>query len=139
MLSQINRNSGLLSGFGNEDYLQDFLMGREKVKAPLVNISENENQFKLELGLAGYKKEDLSIRLSHSNLIISGSKKKNSDDIKAASRAESYEHSSFYKTFSIPESIAISQISAKHEDGLLTIILPKDKKVMKNASKIEIN
>ena len=78
-----------------------------------VKSSEKENSFEYYIPLAGFKKED--IKASVSDGLVAILAKKNDSTL-------SY-------SFEVPEGGDSSKLSAKHEDGLLTVTVGKSEAV----------
>ncbi|HAY3544171.1 TPA: Hsp20/alpha crystallin family protein [Elizabethkingia anophelis] len=89
-----------------------------------VNISENEEYYALQLFAAGLKKEAFNIAIKDRVLTISY--KATEDKEKANYIYQEIYASSFERSFKLNEKVASENISAGYEDGILTVILPKD-------------
>lgn len=109
---------------------------------PAVNIKEDDNSFELEVAAPGMKKSDFKIDLDNDVLTISSEKKEEkseNDNNKGYSRRE-FSYTSFERSFTLPENqVDYDKISAKYEDGVLRIALPKREEAkVKPARAIEI-
>lgn len=97
---------------------------------PLNNWDNNNhsfilegNQYTLEVPLAGYKKENIDIVTNQESITISATRKEGKEK--------------YQKAFYLPRKVDLSEIKAKHEDGLLTITFQKDNKKQQNKVKID--
>jgi len=97
---------------------------------PLVNWNNNDhsfslenNQYILEVPLAGYKKENIDISTNSDSITISANRKEGKEK--------------YQKAFYLPRKVDLSEIKAKHEDGLLTITFQKENKKTQNKVKID--
>ena len=93
---------------------------------PSVNIKENADAFKVEMAVPGFDKKDFKIELNHNVLTISSEKKvenetKNDEHF---TRRE-YSYQSFCRSFTLPEAANGDKISAKYDNGILNIEIPK--------------
>lgn len=88
-----------------------------------TNVSNNEKDYTVEVAVPGLTKEDLKISLEDNTLTISYEKEKNNKNYSFVS--------SFSKSYTLPEDSDDENISAKVENGILKIIIPKTKKVQK--------
>jgi HSP20 family protein len=93
---------------------------------PAVNVRETENEYELEVAAPGMKKDNFKINLDKDQLTISsewkGEKKEKDGDY---TRKE-FSYQSFQRSFTIPEHLVDGEkISAKYNDGILRVILPK--------------
>ncbi|HNW82414.1 MAG TPA: Hsp20/alpha crystallin family protein [bacterium] len=114
-----------------DDLFSEFLSNTfEKVPYagiyPKVDIEENENSYLIKAELPGIKKEDVSIDIDNRVLTISGEKKEVVEEKgKNVFRKESYS-GSFSRSFTLPEHVSPDDADAKYENGILTLVLPKN-------------
>ncbi len=122
----------------NNDFFTNFFSGTE---LPAVNISENDKEFKVELSVPGYDKNDFKLEIEKNVLIIAANKevnKEEKDENEKVIRRE-FSSSSFSRSFVIPENVDTENISAEQKDGVLKISLPKKEKALEDkVKKIEI-
>ena len=106
---------------------------------PAVNIKETDDDFKIEVAAPGMKKDDFSVDYDNRRLTISSEKQEEQSDEKYNRREFSYQ--SFCRSFEIMDNVIDNQkISAKYEDGVLFITLPKREEIKpKPAKKITIS
>lgn len=83
---------------------------------------END-QYSLEVPLAGFKKEDIDINANQEHLTVKATRKEGK---------VKYE-----KCFYLPRKVDLSEVKAKHEDGLLSITFGKENKKLQNKIKID--
>lgn len=101
---------------------------------PPVNIVEKTASYQVELSAPGFEKADFAIKLEGNLLNISTEKKeeKNEETDKMIRREFTYK--GFKRSFTIDEKIDVENISAKYENGILKLELPK-KEVLKIGAK----
>lgn len=101
---------------------------------PPANIIEKSDRYQIELAVPGMDKGDFNVKLDEKLLTISAEKKteKTSETDKLIRRE--FSNKSFKRSFTIDEKIDSANISAKYENGILTLELPK-KEDVKNGSK----
>ncbi len=92
---------------------------------PAVNITESENDFSLELAVPGLKKEDFGVELNHDVLTISSKVVSEEGTTKDKYTRKEFGYASFTRSFSLPDSVDGTQISANYQDGILSVTLPK--------------
>ena len=97
---------------------------------PRMNIMETKDNYKLELCIPGLTKEDVKLSIdAEGNLVVEMSKetknekKENKEEMRYLRHEFSVEH--FRQTVMLPEDIHKEQISAKVENGILDIVIPK--------------
>ncbi len=94
---------------------------------PAVNVKETENEFVLEVAAPGMNKEDFNLELDDKLLSISSEKKeeKETENKEEKFTMREFSYSSFKRSFTLPESIDTSKITADYKDGVLKVDLPK--------------
>ena len=94
---------------------------------PRMNIMETKDNYKLELCIPGLTKEDVKLSIdAEGNLVVEmvkETKKENKEEMRYLRHEFSVEH--FRQTVMLPEDIHKEQISAKVENGILDITIPK--------------
>ena len=103
---------------------------------PAVNIAESEGGYILNLVAPGFEKENFTIKLEKNLLTLSAEKTTESKNEKNL-RTE-YEARSFKRSFTIDENIDVENISAKYNNGVLMLTLPKKENIKAAAKKITI-
>ncbi|OYT16966.1 MAG: hypothetical protein B7C24_05035 [Bacteroidetes bacterium 4572_77] len=89
---------------------------------PATNVMENEKEFKLQLLVPGWNKEDVKIELDKNILSISGQREEKEEDF----IRKEFKMNSFERSFQLPKDIDFEKVSAKTENGILEISIPKD-------------
>ena len=94
---------------------------------PRMNIMETKDNYKLELCIPGLTKDDVKLSIdAEGNLVVEmtkETKKENKEEMRYLRHEFSVEH--FRQTVMLPEDIHKDQISAKVENGILDIVIPK--------------
>lgn len=105
------------------DDVIDSLMDSEKSEMR-CDIYEKDNNFVVEMDLAGYKKEDIKIECNKGNLIITCEKnKEEKDETKKYIRRER-SYGKYSRSFYLGD-IDQENINASFENGTLTVTIPK--------------
>ena len=121
--------------FGTDIYPEIF---ESKKNSGLSNVSENENEFSIELSAPGLKKEDIKIELENDILKISSDIADKKEEEKNGYYRREFYMSSFERSFTLPKSANKSDISASMIDGILNITIPKLKEQKSDNIKINI-
>jgi len=94
-----------------------------------VNIQETDKSYDPHLVAPGLKKEDFMINLEKDTLTISyeqtAQKEENNEQPKEKWLRSEYRMRSFKRSFSLNEKVDAGNISAKYNDGVLLVTLPK--------------
>ena len=93
---------------------------------PSLNIKENKDSFFVEVAAPGFEKSDFKIELNNDLLTVSSEKKLN-NEVKDGERItkQEFSYQSFSRSFTLPELVDEEKISAKYENGILAISIPK--------------
>jgi len=117
------------------DKLNNFSNSCSESKShPPYNIVKlNDSEYKIEMALAGYKKDDLSVTLEDGQLQITGTKEDeemdtaNNSDVEFLYRGISSRK--FTRTFKLSEDLVVNKVS--YDNGMLTIslhrVIPEEK------------
>ena len=105
-----------------------------------VNIKETDKTYEMELVAPGLKKEDLKLNVSNDMLTVSFEHKEenNQENEQEGWLKREYRHQSFSRSFSLDDTIDANKISAKYQDGVLHLSLPKKEGAQKISKTIEI-
>ena len=127
------------------DFAPVFADEFKQFNAPKVNIIETENGYQIELAQAGMTKEGLKVSVENENELTISIEKKNEqnaqDDKQATKKTylrREFSTESFTKVFILPEDVDVDKISAKMENGVLTLDLVKKEKVVPQPRQINI-
>jgi len=94
---------------------------------PAINVKETDNEFMLEVAAPGMSKDDFIVDYENGRLTIS-SQRKDENEEKEGERVtrREFSYQTFQRSFAMPEEIVkADEISAKYEDGILNVVLPK--------------
>jgi HSP20 family protein len=109
---------------------------------PAVNIKENANEFSIEVAAPGMKKDNFTVDYENGRLTISSEFKneKETKEGETVTRRE-FSYQSFQRSFTVTEDVVnADKISARYNDGILHITLPKREEVKpKPAKQIKIS
>lgn len=131
-LTKRTTNDNWLPSIFDDMFKTDWLGGTANVNnigvsIPAVNITESDDNFKVEVAAPGKAKKDFNIELENDVLTISSEmndeKETPVENGKFTRREFSYH--SFKRAFGLPETVNSEEISANYENGVLTILLPK--------------
>ena len=134
------RNSWFPTVF--DEFLDSDLMNSVNTTAPSVNVKETEKAYIVELAAPGVKKDYCRVHIDEDhNLCVAIENKfehKEEDKHSHYLRRE-FSYTNYEQKYSLPDDVNEEEINAKVEDGILTIELPKLKKVEgKTTKQIEI-
>lgn len=94
-------------------------------KLPSVNIKDEEKAFKIEMAAPGLERKDFKLEVENGVLCISSEKEEESKEEKKNYTRREYSYNSFSRSFSLPDNSLPDKITAKYENGVLNINVPK--------------
>jgi len=110
---------------------------RPKYNLP-INVADNETNFEVYVYALGYAKENIKISVNDDVLYISGTRTVNEENLPNFSKQE-YPIKSFERMLNLNGKVDTTNISAKQEDGVLIITLPKNAEAQKPSLEIPVN
>ena len=153
MLPVMFQNSWMPTVF--EDFLNNDWMPRANSTAPAVNVKESEKAYTMELAAPGIKKEYCRVAINdEGNLTIAIEKGgvHDVDNIEGGHQQEhkhedkhhhylrrEFSYSNYEQSYTLPDDVVKDQISAKVEDGILTVTMPKTEPKQKVTKAIEVS
>ena len=121
--------------FDNDNFFRPF---PERNSLPAVNISENNENYHLELSAAGFSKNEVELTVEDSTLTITGKREERHEESERKFSRKEFSFQNFKRSFSLPENVNQDSIKASFENGILTIELPKKIEEQKQSRKIEL-
>ena len=111
-----------------DDFFDSMLgaWGSYSAKVPAVDVEETPENYLVKAELPGFSEDDVKISIDNHVLHISGEineNEKEKDGRKFLIRER--RHESFERSFSLPDGIDESAISAEFRNGILTVTMPK--------------
>lgn len=113
----------LICGFGSNITMFDDL--QSKSSFPKVNVSESESEYNVEVAVAGFSKEDITLKLENGVLTIQAEKKEESGEGSKNYLRREISSRSFSRAVKFPYKLNENEVSASYKDGLVNIVLPK--------------
>lgn len=125
-LTKRNQNYWLPSIFN--DFLENEWMGRPGSTAPAINVKESKDAYTVEVAAPGMTKSDFNVSIdADNNLAISMEKKEEKKEERHDARylRREFSYAKFQQTMILPDDVDKDRITARVEDGVLLIGLPK--------------
>ena len=99
------------------------LQAETEALLPKVNVTETENSFNLKAETPGMQEKDINIEVHNGVLTIKGHKINKSD--KKNYHIREFCSESFERSFRLSDRVDTEKVSAKIENGILNVDLPK--------------
>jgi HSP20 family molecular chaperone IbpA len=100
-----------------------FLPGRWGIVA--ADVVDHDNVIEARLEIPGMSKEDLRVEFSPGQVSVSGEKHMNSSREKGGCLISERAFGHFRRTIPVPTDVDSEKVTAKYEDGVLVITIPK--------------
>ncbi len=143
LLARRNNDSDWLSNFFDDAFFNTELMPRMNATAPAINVKETQKEYKMEVAAPGLRKEWVRVNIdTDGNLSIAIENKmehKDEDKHEHYLRRE-FSYSNYQQSYTLPEDADREKISAKVENGVLEVEIPKltPKEAAKTTKTIEV-
>jgi len=107
--------------------------------APRVDIVEDDNEFLIKADLPAVDRKDVKVTVENGVLTVSGERKseKKEDDGKTWHRVERV-YGSFTRSFTLPENVDASKVTARFNNGELEIHVPKVEEVRPRPIEVKV-
>jgi HSP20 family protein len=107
------------------DVFDHFLADEKVTWMPSVNISERDNDFKIDLAVPGMEKKDFNIEVENNLVVISGERKEEKAEENEKVTRREFHYGSFKRSFTLPETADTEKISANYNNGVLSLSIAK--------------
>ena len=141
MLNALIRNNGWFPTMFDDFFNTDF-MPRANSTAPAVNVKESEKAYTMELAAPGIKKEYCRVGINDEGLLtiaIENKQEHKHEDKHHHYLRREFSYSNYEQSYTLPDDVVKDQISAKVEDGILTVTMPKTEPKQKVTKAIEVS
>ena len=109
--------------------MRDTAANQEREWMPAVDIHEEDNCYMLTADIPGVNRKDVEITLEEGVLTVKGERKSETEIVEEGYRRRERIQGRFVRQFNLPETVDTANISAKAEDGVLKIVIPKQEKL----------
>ncbi|XP_051144030.1 15.7 kDa heat shock protein, peroxisomal isoform X3 [Andrographis paniculata] len=99
--------------------------------AALLDWVESPSAHILKLNVPGYRKEDIKVQIEDGNVVVIRGEGEREDEKEKEKEviwhaAERRAASGFVREMELPEDVKVEQIKAQVENGVLTVVIPKE-------------
>jgi HSP20 family protein len=106
--------------------------------APLVDISEDDKEYRIKVELPEVKREDVKVTAEEGTLIIMGERKFEKEEKGRKYHRVERAYGSFGRSFSLPDDVSPAKVNAEFKDGVLTVHLVKDAKAKPQQIEVKV-
>lgn len=93
--------------------------------SPRMEVEENENSYLLTVEVPGMSKKDIDLKVEDNVITLSGEKKDKERKENSFSHLKEIRYGKFSRSFKLPGNVDIDKISAKWNEGILTVEIPR--------------
>ena len=126
-----------------EDFLNTDFMPRANTTAPAVNVKEDEKAYTMEMAVPGIKKDYCRVGINEDGnltIAIENKMEHKEENKKHHYLRREFSYSNYEQSYTLPDDVERDKISAKVENGILKVVLPKvEKEEKKIAKAIEVS
>lgn len=97
----------------------------DRVHFPVVDITEKNDVLKIEIEIPGLCKEDIKLEMLGNTLVLEGNKIDTEESERVKYVCMERRFGPFRRTIVLPTMADITNVKTKHENGVLTITMPK--------------
>jgi len=107
--------------------------------APPVDIYEDEHNITLKLEVPGIDEKDIDVRIENTTLTVRGERKIEKEEKEENFRRVERQYGEFTRSFTLPSSVDLAQVSARYDKGVLRINLPKNAEAKPKQIKVTVS
>ena len=125
-----------------DELMSNGSLPRNAGTVPAMNVKESTTDYTMEIAVPGIKKEYCHINITDEGYLSVGIEfkiEKKEDEAKPRYLRREFVYANSSQKYNLPEDVDKDTISARVENGILTIVLPKlQKEEMKISRQIEV-
>ena len=125
------------------DFSNSLNVRKDSIWRPAIEVKENDKNYKIKVQLAGVKKEDIKVDLDNDFMTISAEMREEKEIKDEEEKNEKFNTSEFrygryQRTISFDTPVKYEDSSAKFNNGILLITVPKQKVEKSSKKTLEI-
>ena len=105
---------------------------------PAVDIYEDEQTVTVKMEVPGIDQKDIDVRLENNTLTVRGERKFDKEEKEENFRRIERRYGSFYRAFTLPNTLDAEKVSADYDNGVLKIKLAKKAEAKPKQIKVNI-
>ncbi|MCB1120199.1 MAG: Hsp20/alpha crystallin family protein [Verrucomicrobiae bacterium] len=87
------------------------------MRRPAIDLYEDDGNYYVQAELPGFDRKEIEVELEQNRLVLKGARKVKEGDKKS--------EITFNRAVTIPDSVLADKVSAKYDNGVLTVTIPK--------------
>jgi len=106
--------------------------------SPAVDISESDREYLIHVELPEVKKEDVKVSVQEGELMIHRERKQEIEEKWKKHHRVERSYGSFARSFTVPDGVDETKVTAEFKDGMLNLHLPKSERAKPKAIDVKI-
>jgi len=106
--------------------------------APPVDIYEDEHNITLKMEVPGIDEKDIDVRVENATLTVHGERKIEKEEKEENFRRVERQYGEFTRSFTLPSSVDLGQVTAHYDKGVLKINLAKKAEAKPKQIKVNV-
>jgi len=106
--------------------------------APPVDIYEDEHTIAVKMEVPGIDEKDIDVRIENTTLTVHGERKIEKEEKEENFRRIERQYGSFTRSFTLPSSVDMGQVTANYDKGVLKISLAKKAEAKPKQIKVNV-
>ena len=106
---------------------------------PLVDVLETETEYLIQAELPGVEKGDIKISVQEGVLAVAGQRQGEKEEKGKRYHRVERAYGTFVRTFTVPDYVDDSRLTAEFKNGLLTVHLPKSEKAKPKSIEVKVS
>ncbi len=113
------------------DFFDNNWMERTNTTAPAINVIETEKAYEMQVAAPGMTRDDFNVTLDKDGDLVIKMEKKGQEEKKENGHylRREFSFAKFQQTMLLPDDAVRENISAKMENGVLTVNIPKEDRI----------
>jgi HSP20 family protein len=105
---------------------------------PAVDIYEDEHNVTVKMEVPGIDQKDIDVRLENNTLTVRGERKFEKDEKEENFHRNERRYGSFYRAFTLPNTLDPEKVSADYENGVLKVRIARKAEAKPKQIKVTI-
>ncbi len=105
---------------------------------PPVDIYEDEHSVTIKMEVPGIDQKDIDVRVENNTLVVRGERKFEKDEKEENFHRIERRYGSFYRAFTLPNTVNTDDVSADYENGVLKVKLTKKAEAKPKQIKVNV-
>ena len=107
--------------------------------APLVDISEDDKSYQINVELPDMKREDIKVNVENGILAISGERVREQEEEGRRFHRVERAYGTFARNFTLPQNVDANKVNATYRDGVLHVNIEKSESARPKSIEVKVD